>query len=230
LAFALARQGMEVGLLDADLHGPSIPLMTGIGGKQAPSMEMGLVPIPVLPNLHVMSMGLLLPDDTSPVIWRGPIRANVLRQFIADVEWPPLDCLIVDLPPGTGDEPLTIAQSLPNADGAVVITTPQEASLVDCRKAIRFVQQMELPVLGVVENMSGLVCPCCGKTVDVFSTGGGERMAAEMSVPFLGRIPLSPEIVTASDAGMPAFTDEASVEVRDAIEHVVSTLWSRIDD
>jgi Mrp family chromosome partitioning ATPase len=229
LAFGLARDGLEVGLLDADLHGPSVPLMTGSAGERAFGTEQGIAPVQVLPNLHMMSMAFLLEDATSPVIWRGPIRANVLRQFVADVEWPRLDCLVVDLPPGTGDEPLTVAQALPEADGAVIVTTPQEASLSDCRKAINFVHKVGLPVLGVIENMSGLLCPHCGKPVPVFSEGGGERMADEMGVPFLGRIPLAPEIVEASDRGRPAFSPDAPQPVREAIEGVVGELWSRID-
>ena len=229
LAYALAQKGLGIGLLDADLHGPSIALMTGLIGQQVFSTEMGMAPVPVLPNLHVMSMAFLLPDATSPVIWRGPIRANVVRQFIADVDWPPLDCLIVDLPPGTGDEPLTVAQALPQADGAIVVTTPQEASLSDCRRAVRFVESVGLPVLGVVENMSGLVCPHCGKSIDVFSSGGGERMASGMGVPFIGSVPLSPEIVRLSDEGRSVFSDDVPAPVREAVEAIVTEIWARVD-
>jgi Mrp family chromosome partitioning ATPase len=230
LAYGLAGRGLNTGLLDADLHGPSIALMTGLTGQRAEGSASGIIPVPVTPNLHVMSMAFLLEDDTSPVIWRGPLRANVIRQFIADVEWPALDCLIVDLPPGTGDEPLTVAQALPDADGAIVVTTPQEASLSDCRKAVRFVGKVGLSVLGVVENMSGLICPHCGKGIDVFSSGGGEAMANEMKVPFLGRVPLAPEIVRLSDAGKHVFADEVSAPVRDAVQHVVSELWRSVDE
>lgn len=229
LSYGLAARGLAVGLLDADLHGPSIALMTGLTGQRAQGGADGIVPVPVLPNLHVMSMALLLEDGTSPVIWRGPLRANVIRQFIADVEWPQLDCLVVDLPPGTGDEPLTVAQALPDADGAVVITTPQEASLSDCRKAVRFVEKVGLPVLGVVENMSGLVCPHCGKSIDVFSSGGGETMAGQMRVPFLGRIPLAPEIVRLSDEGRHVFSDDAPPAARESILQVVDELWRRVN-
>ena len=190
LGFALADRRLQVGLLDADLHGPTIPLMLGIQGQRAQGTEEAIEPVQAREGLAVMSMGFLLAEATSPVIWRGPLRANALRQMIADVEWGALDFLIVDLPPGTGDEPLTIAQSLPQADGAIIVTTPQEASLSDCRKAVNFVRAVELPVLGVIENMSGFVCPHCGKTTDVFDRGGGERMAAEMDVPFLGRVAL----------------------------------------
>jgi ATP-binding protein involved in chromosome partitioning len=228
LAYGLAARGLNVGLLDADLHGPSIALMTGLSGQRAQGSAEGVIPLPVLPNLHVMSMAFLLEDETSPVIWRGPLRANVIRQFIADVEWPELDCLVVDLPPGTGDEPLTTAQALPDADGAVVVTTPQEASLSDCRKAVRFVEKVGLPVLGVIENMSGLVCPHCGKEIDVFSSGGGEEMARQMSVPFLGRVPLAPEIVSLSDQGRHVFSDDVPPATREAVEHVIAELWRRV--
>ena len=224
LAFSLASDGGEVGLLDADLHGPSAALMTGQSDARAFGTQDGIAPVPVWPNLHLMSMALLLEDAASPVIWRGPMRANVLRQFIGEVAWPELDWLIIDLPPGTGDEPLTVAQALPEADGAVVVTTPQEASLVDCRKAIRFVQQVGLPVLGVIENMSGFVCPHCGETTDVFLSGGGEAMAVEMGVPFLGRVPLHPQVCAASDLGGPAFGPGAPPEVQEAIDGIVAGL------
>jgi Mrp family chromosome partitioning ATPase len=230
LAYALADEGLSVGLLDADLHGPTIPLLTRLVGQRAHGGAVGIAPARVGENLYVMSMGLLLEDRDAPVIWRGPIRANVIRQFIADVEWPVLDCLVVDLPPGTGDEPLTVAQALPKASGAVIVTTPQEASLADCRKAIRFVEAVGLSVLGVVENMSGLTCPHCGKTIEVFSTGGGERMAEEMNVAFLGRVPLAPEIVATSDAGRPAFGEDVPEAVRTALREVVQRLWRRVTE
>ncbi|MGQ9730005.1 MAG: Mrp/NBP35 family ATP-binding protein [Candidatus Zipacnadales bacterium] len=228
VAYAWAEEGLCVGVLDADLHGPTIPLMTRLVGQHVEGGATGILPARVGNNLYVMSMGLLLPDCNSPIIWRGPIRANVIRQFIADVEWPALDCLVVDLPPGTGDEPLTVAQALSQASGAVIVTTPQEASLADCRKAIRFVEAVHLPVLGVIENMSGLLCPHCGKMIEVFSTGGGERMATEMKVPFLGRIPLAPEIVSASEAGRPAFGNDMPETVNAALRKLVRTLWERV--
>jgi ATP-binding protein involved in chromosome partitioning len=229
VAYGLAGRGLAIGLLDADLHGPSIALMTGLTGQRAYGTAAGITPLQVMPNLFVMSMAALLDDDTTPVIWRGPLRANVIRQFIADVEWPALDCLVVDLPPGTGDEPLTVAQALPSADGAVVVTTPQEASLSDCRKAVRFVQKVGLPVLGVVENMSGLACPHCGQTIDVFSSGGGEVMARQMQVPFLGRVPLAPEIVRLSDGGRSVFSNGVGDQVREALGSVVMELWRSVD-
>jgi ATP-binding protein involved in chromosome partitioning len=229
VAQVLAERGWSVGLLDADLHGPTIPLMTGAGGAKAMGGAGGLIPIPVRPGLSVMSMGFLLEDSASPVIWRGPIRANVLRQFVAEVEWGPLDCLVVDLPPGTGDEPLTVAQAFPQADGAVIVTTPQEASLAACRKALNFVRAVKVPVLGVIENMSGFVCPHCGETTHIFASGGGEAMACEMSAPFLGRIPLAPEVVALCDSGRPVAGETAPQAVREAFGRIVDELVARIE-
>jgi len=228
LAWLLAAGGYEVGLLDADLHGPTIPLMLGVSHERALGGPDGLTPVPALPALHVMSMGFLLPDSTAPIIWRGPLRANALRQLIADVNWPDLDFLIVDLPPGTGDEPLTIGQAFPRADGAVIVTTPQEASLSDCRKAINFVRALGLRPLGVIENMSGFVCPHCGRETDIFSQGGGQRMAEEMDVPFLGRVPLVPEVVALADEGVPMVGARAPTAAREAFSAVARALRQQL--
>jgi len=229
LAFALADRGRRVGLMDADLHGPTIPLLTGLSDGMAAGMPEAIKPVEVSDDLAVMSIAFLSADPDQPTIWRGPLRAGVLRQFIADVEWGERDALIVDLPPGTGDEPLTIAQSFPHADGAIIVTTPQEASLSDCRKAINFVRKVEHRVLGVIENMSGFVCPHCGERTDVFSTGGGERMARDMRVPFLGRIPLSAEIVALSDRGEPLVGDQAPPVVREAYDAIIERLLEEVE-
>ncbi|MGD9497347.1 MAG: Mrp/NBP35 family ATP-binding protein [Armatimonadota bacterium] len=229
LAFALAgRHRRRVGLLDADLHGPTIPLLTGLTQEMASGTPTAIEPIELADGLAVMSMAFLLTDPDQPTIWRGPLRAGVLRQFIADVEWGARDFLIVDLPPGTGDEPLTIAQAFPHADGAIVVTTPQEASLADCRKAINFVSKVGHRVLGVIENMSGFICPHCGAHTDVFSSGGGERMAAQMRVPFLGRVPLSAEIVALSDRGVPLVTAGAPAAVREAYEQIIERVLAEL--
>lgn len=230
LAWGLADSGKQVGLLDADVHGPSVPLMLGVTEQQPTGTGQVIIPVPARENLLVMSLGLLLGEKDAPVIWRGPLRSNLLRQFIADVEWGDLDFLVVDLPPGTGDEPLTIAQSFPQADGGIVVTTPQEASLENCRKAVNFVRTVELPVLGVIENMSGFVCPHCGKETDIFTRGGGEAMAAEMGVPFLGRIPLVAEIVQLGDAGRSIFSSEVPPAAREAFEAVLGNLLAQVGD
>lgn len=224
LAFALAERGQRVGLLDADLHGPTIPLLTGLTGEMSTGTAEAIRPMELPGGLAVMSVAFLMLDQTQPTIWRGPMRGGVLRQFLGDVEWGARDTLVVDLPPGTGDEPLTLMQSLPAADGAVIVTTPQEASLSDCRRAINFVRAVHHRVLGVVENMSGFVCPHCGRRTDIFTTGGGERMAQEMGVPFLGRVPLAAEIVALSDAGEPLIGPSAPEAVRAAYAQIVDRL------
>ncbi len=228
LAYALADRGSSVGLMDADLHGPTIPLMTGLAGQMAAGTPDALLPVEVTPNLAVMSIGFLTAERDQPTIWRGPLRGGVLRQFLGDVEWGSRDFLVIDLPPGTGDEPLTLAQSLPHADGAIIVSTPQEASLADCRKAINFAHKVDLRVLGVVENMSGFICPHCGERTDVFSTGGGETMAQQMNVPFLGRVPLAAEVVALGDAGVSLISDQAPEAVREAWTEIVDALMQRI--
>lgn len=228
LAAALADRGGRVGLLDADLHGPSIPLMTGLVGRRLTGTPERFDPAPLVPNLTVMSIGFMIEDPDAPTIWRGPLRSGVLRQFIADVNWGALDYLVVDLPPGTGDEPLTVAQAFEEA-GAVIVTTPQEASLSDCRKAINFVHRLDRPVLGVIENMSGFVCPHCGTRTDIFSSGGGERMAGEMGVPFLGRVPIAAGVSRLSDEGRAGLGPDAPEPVRTAFAEIVEALVEQLD-
>ncbi len=224
LASTLARQGSRVGLLDADLHGPNVPVMTGTDGT-SPTFEGGLLqPVTAADGLRVISMAMLLDDPDSPTIWRGPLRAGAIRQLIADVNWGELDYLFVDLPPGTGDEPLTVAQAFPNADGVIIVTTPQRVSQDDCRKAINFAGAVKLPVVGVIENMSGFVCPHCGQETPIFSSGGGEAMAGQMDVPFLGRLPLVPEVVSLCDSGCSVTAPDAPAAIRDAFNSVVDAL------
>lgn len=224
LAHALAREGHRVGLLDADLHGPSMPLMSGAVDERAVGTGESLEPVLLAPNLTGMSIAFLMPERTAPLIWRGPMKAKVLQQFVADVDWGPLDYLIVDLPPGTGDEPLTICQSFPEADGAIVVSTPQEASLSDCRRAVNFVRAVDVPVLGVIENMSGFVCPHCGEITYIFSTGGAESMAREMSTPFLGRLPLFAQVAEIVDQGYSLTSPHAPEGVREAFGAIVAEI------
>ena len=223
LATSLAEAGKTVGLLDVDIHGPSIPALLGLGRKTVATRGEYILPVPYR-GLKVMSIGFLLPEDTSPVIWRGPMKMNIIKQFLKDVDWGPLDYLIVDCPPGTGDEPLSVAQLIEDATGAIIVTTPQELSLLDVRKSITFCKHLKLPVLGVVENMSGFVCPHCGRTSDIFRQGGGERMAGEMGVPFLARIPIDPELVLAGDEGKafpPDLPESAAAQAFDEIARAV---------
>jgi predicted Fe-Mo cluster-binding NifX family protein len=177
--------------------------MLGIESMPLLGTEHSISPLQIGDNLFVMSIGLLLRAEDEAVIWRGPMKMGVIKQFLADVEWGDLDYLVIDSPPGTGDEPLSVAQLIPDADGAVIVTTPQDVALADVRRCITFCRHLKLPVIGVVENMSGFVCPHCGKTTDLFKRGGGETMAAEMGVPFLGRVPFEPEVVKAADSGEP---------------------------
>jgi ATP-binding protein involved in chromosome partitioning len=202
LAVDLAGRGKRVGLLDIDIHGPSIPRMLDIENGKVTGTGDSLTPVRSGSGVLVMSIGLLLRGSDAPVIWRGPLKYNVIRQFLRDVEWGELDYLIVDSPPGTGDEPLSVAQLINGADGALIVTTPQDVSTNDVRRSIGFSRQLGLPILGVVENMSGFICPECGARIDVFGSGGGSRMASELGCTFLGRIPMDPAVVQACDTGL----------------------------
>jgi len=228
LAWALAMRDKRVGLLDADINGPTIPLLMGLADHNARTGST-FGPVAVMENLQVMSISFLLESSDTPTIWRGPLKGGVIRQFVADVDWGILDYLVIDLPPGTGDEPLTVGQMFPDADGGVIVTTPQEASLAVCRKAINFLKALQLPCLGVIENMSGFVCPHCGKETTIFSQGGGQKMAAQIGVPFLGSLPLAPEIVRLSDDGRPILGAHASPAVREAFSRIVANLLGEAD-
>jgi ATP-binding protein involved in chromosome partitioning len=203
IAVSLALAGKRVGLLDIDIHGPSIPKILNLERKTVQAVGDTILPIEMFENLKIMSIGFLLRGTSDAVIWRGPLKYQMIKQFLKDVDWGSLDFLVVDSPPGTGDEPLSIVQLLENPDGAIIVTTPQEVALSDVRKCITFCGQLNLPVLGVLENMSGFVCPNCGQRTDVFKSGGGELMAGQMHVPFLGRIPIEPQIAQSCDSGRP---------------------------
>lgn len=200
LALALALKGSRVGLLDVDLHGPDIPRMLGLNGVLDMNEDQLLIPKKYNENLAAVSVDSLTGGRDDALIWRGPVKYSVIQQFIGQVAWGNLDFLLIDAPPGTGDEPLTIAQTIPDAQ-AVIVTTPQEVSLSDVRKSINFCKTVKLPVFGLVENMSGLVCPHCDCSIDLFGSGGGERTATQMDISFLGRVPFDPEMVVCGDAG-----------------------------
>ena len=206
LAVSLAQQGHKVGLLDADIHGPNIPKMLGLDNKRLQASEDGIIPEPAMENLSVVSMAFLLDNPDNPVVWRGPLKHTVIRQFVADVQWGELDYLIIDLPPGTGDEPLSVAQVIKPMDGSIIVTTPQDVALLDSRKSVVFSQQIEVPVIGIVENMSGFNCPHCNEAIDLFKQGGGRKAAEDLKVPFLGAVPLDPQVVLQGDAGKPFVT------------------------
>lgn len=223
LAFALASKGLKVGLLDVDIHGPNLAKMLGVEGKKMDVSPLGIKAVEVNENLKLVSISFLLQDPSLPVIWRGPMKMKAIQQFLADVDWGELDWLIIDSPPGTGDEPLSVAQLIP-ATGAVVVTTPQEVSLMDSSKAVIFAHRLNLKVTGIIENMSGMVCPHCGKRIDLFKEGGGEKAALELGVPFLGKIPLEPQIVTSGDEGKPFIRYQPNSKASKAFEKIVEAI------
>jgi len=203
LAVWLSMQGKQVGLLDIDIHGPSIPKLLHLEHMKVQAVGDQIMPAAYSDTLKVMSVGFLLHNDADALIWRGPMKHNVIKQFVTDVCWGDLDYLVTDCPPGTGDEPLSIAQLLGQIDGAVIVTTPQQLAIVDVKKCITFCRQLNLPVLGVIENMSGFVCPHCNQPIEVFAGNGGREMADDFGVPFLGKIPIDPALAHACDLGAP---------------------------
>jgi Mrp family chromosome partitioning ATPase len=200
LAAALMLAGKRVGLLDVDIHGPSIPTMLGLEEEVIQKDDGGMIPVE-LGDLKVMSIGFMLRNPDDAIIWRGPLKMRIIKQFLMDVSWGELDYLIIDSPPGTGDEPLSVCQLIGDLDGAIVVTTPQKVAAVDVRKSITFCRHLRVPVLGIVENMSGFVCPKCGEVTQIFRSGGGKNIADSMAVPFLGSIPTDPQIAEACDEG-----------------------------
>lgn len=226
LAVALASQGKAVGILDGDVHGPNVPKMLGLSGRGPVMGDGGLIPIESVQKVKVMSLAFMLPDEDTPVVWRGPVKHTLFKQFLAEVDWGSLDYLIVDLPPGTGDEPLSVAQLLGKPLWALIVTTPQDVALLDSRKSVVFGHSLDMNVLGIVENMSGLMCPHCGERIDLFKTGGGERSSRDLKVPFLGAIPIDPNVVTGGDSGNPIVAIDADSIAAEAFR----TLGLRIDE
>ena len=225
LSLALAKKGLKVGLLDVDIHGPNIAKMLGVEDKKLDISPEGIKPVKAAENVKLVSMSFFLHDLNLPVIWRGPMKMKAIQQFLGDVDWGELDWLIIDSPPGTGDEPLSVAQLIP-ATGAIVVTTPQEVSLMDSRKAVAFAHKLNLRIVGIIENMSGLVCPHCGQKINLFKEGGGEKVSREFGIPFLGRIPLEPQIVTSGDEGKPFVIHQpdsaASKAFADIVEAIIT--------
>ena len=223
LSLAFARKGLKVGLLDVDIHGPNLAKMLGVEDKKMDISPDGIRAVDVSENLKLVSMSFLLQDPNLPVIWRGPLKMKAIQQFLGDVDWGELDWLIIDSPPGTGDEPLSVAQLIP-ATGAIVVTTPQEVSLMDSRKAVAFARSLSLNILGIIENMSGMICPHCGKEIDLFKEGGGKKVALELGVPFLGKIPIDPQIVISSDEGKPFIGTHPDSEASKAFMKIVESI------
>ncbi|MDO8874111.1 MAG: Mrp/NBP35 family ATP-binding protein [Methanoregula sp.] len=229
LASALSAHGRTVGLLDLDFHGPNIPKMLGIESQKPAVIEKHIEPVHVTGTLSVMSMAFLLPDTSTPVVWRGPMKMVAIRQFLDEVNWGTLDYLVVDLPPGTGDEALSIAQLAPNVKGAVIVTTPQDVAVLDAVKSVKFIQKLEIPVIGIIENMSGMICPHCGDTIDLFGRDGGKKAAEDLNVPFLGVIPLDPEMVKAGDEGRPYVLRHTDTPTWKAVDAVMEKLVKLVE-
>jgi ATP-binding protein involved in chromosome partitioning len=229
LAVALALRGYQVGILDADLHGPDVPRMLGIEGRHLFSKGNGVEPVEVFDGLKAVSMALLAQESDKAIVWRGPLKHSAIRQFLRDVNWGDLDFLFVDLPPGTGDEPLSVSKLIQEVDGAIIVTTPQDVALLDSRKAVSFSKQINIPVLGIVENMSGMACPHCGESIDLFKIGGGVKAAMELGVPFLGRIPIEPRVVLSCDAGEPFLTESDDSLAKSAFTRVIKTLLEQLN-
>ena len=228
LALGLSLRGYEVGLLDVDIHGPNVAKMLGVEGQPLKEQDGKMAPVYVTSRLKVISMSSLLPDQDTPVIWRGPLKMGAIRQFLAEVQWGNLDFLIVDSPPGTGDEPLSVAQLISGIDGAIIVTTPQDVALLDSRKCVNFVKRLKIPVTGIVENMSGFSCPHCGREIDIFKIGGGEKAAGEMGIPFLGRIPLEPKMVESGDSGKPYLLEGEESQAVKSLESIVEAILTPV--
>jgi ATP-binding protein involved in chromosome partitioning len=222
MSFALQGHADKVGILDADIHGPCVPKMMGLKGQKLVGGTAGMFfPVIGQQGIKVVSMDFLLPSDEAPVIWRGPLKMRVIQQFLSDIAWGELDFLFIDLPPGTGDEPLSVMQLIPDMDGAIIVTIPSEVSQVVVKKAITFARQLGVPVIGIIENMSGFVCPECGAEIDIFKVGGGKKIAKDLSVPYLGKIPIDPEICVDSDSGTPFVAENTASPTVKAFAEIV---------
>jgi ATP-binding protein involved in chromosome partitioning len=231
VAYGLALAGKKVGILDVDIHGPSIAKMLGIEGKtlQASSDSPFPKPIEVSPNLYAMTIASLIQNPDEPIIWRGPLKMGAIRQFLQDIRWPELDYLVVDSPPGTGDEPLSVVQLLKKVDGSLIVSTPQDIALLDARKTIKFSGKMGVPVIGLIENMSTFVCPHCGEDIDIFKGTGVQKAAADFGVNILGKIPMDAEIVSAGDEGRSVFSDEKNAVAKEVFQEIVEKIMREVE-
>jgi ATP-binding protein involved in chromosome partitioning len=224
IAFVTHGHAYSVGILDADIHGPCVPKMLGMEGQRLTVGPMGALPAVGPLGVKVVSMEFLLGSKEIPVIWRGPLKMIAIRQFLSEIAWGELDFLLIDLPPGTGDEPLTVMQLVPDMDGVVIVTIPSEVSQTVVSKAITFSRQLKVPVIGIVENMSGFVCPKCGAETDIFKVGGGQKISEEFDVPFLGKIPLDPRICEDSDRGLPFILEHPDSPAAKAFMEIVDKI------
>jgi ATP-binding protein involved in chromosome partitioning len=227
LAMSLSMKGFKTGLLDVDIHGPSIPTLLDLKGQMPTVTAEGIQPIECWPRLKVMSIGLLIPDADQPIVWRGPMKGNAIKQFLQDVVWGELDYLVVDCPPGTGDEPLSVAQLLSGKSSGIIVTTPQQVATTDVAKCVTFCKSLKMPVEGIVENMGTFVCPHCSKETDIFSHGGGLKLALRMNVSFLGSIPLDPEVVQSGDTGKPYVYFYPKSKTAERFEEILARIVAR---
>lgn len=229
MALGLAKKGYKVGLMDVDLHGPDVVRMLNMTGTiEPPKSKDDLVPpLEYNENLKVVSLEYMMRDRDEAIIWRGPLKIQAIRQFVSDMDWGELDYLVIDAPPGTGDEPLSVAQTIPHVK-AVVVTTPQKVALADVRKSINFCKTVKVEIAGIIENMSGFVCPHCNETVDIFKSGGGEALARELELPFLGKIPMDPKVVMAGDDGTPYLASDSESPAIEAFGKVVTAVATRL--
>jgi ATP-binding protein involved in chromosome partitioning len=224
-AFALQGHTDKVGVLDADIHGPCVPKMLGLKGQKLVGGPAGMIfPVTARLGIKVVSMDFLLPSDEAPVIWRGPLKMRAIQQFLSDIMWGELDFLFIDLPPGTGDEPLSVIQLIPDIDGVIIVTIPSEVSQIVVKKAITFAKQLGVPVIGIIENMSGFVCPECGAKLDIFKTGGGKKIAKDLSIPYLGKIPIDPAICVDSDSGTPFVAENPASPTVKAFAEIITRI------
>jgi len=229
LAFSLALEGNKVGIMDVDIHGPSVAKMTGIEGKPLLQGENErIIPIKAYENLYVLSIASMLENPDDPIIWRGPAKIGVIKQFLEEVDWPELDYLIIDCPPGTGDEPLSVIQLIENVTGAVIVSTPQDVAFLDARKSISFAEKLNVPILGIVENMAGFICPHCGENIDIFKSGGAKKAGRDFNVEVLGSIPLEPSIVESGDEGKPFVYYYSKTEAGKVFKSIVEKIIDKI--
>jgi len=224
MAFAMHGYAYSVGVLDADITGPCVPKIIGLHGQRLQAGPAGVFPAMGPLGIKVVSMDFLLPSDEAPVIWRGPLKMKAISQFLSDIVWGELEFLFIDLPPGTGDEPLSIMQLIPEMDGVVIVTIPSEVSQIVVKKAVTFSRQLNIPVIGIIENMSGFVCPKCGAEIDIFKVGGGKKIAEDLKVPFLGKVPIDPQICEDSDRGTPFITEHMDSPATKAFMEIVKKI------
>jgi Mrp family chromosome partitioning ATPase len=228
LAVAFALKNYQTGLMDVDLHGPDVPHMLGVENASLKQTSQGILPVKVRENLEVISIEFMLPSKGSPIIWRGPKKTGAIRQFLSDVSWGKLDVLVIDNPPGTGDEPLTVLQSINPLDGVVMVTTPQAVAGEDVRKCVNMVKGLNIPILGIIENMSGFICPHCKQEIDIFGKGEGKKLAEELEVPYLGNLPLETNVREYSDQGKPFLLQDSESEIAKKFMEIVSKIENKI--